>query len=161
MTRLDQAIARLSAQRALIDWVCADLPPGPVLELGLGNGRTYDHLRARLGPSRAIHVFERAVAPHPASLPPPEFLHEGDMRETLPRWAARLGRAAVLAHADTGSGDPLATAAFSAILAKSLPACLAPDAVVLSDQRLDDPALAPFDPPAVLPAGRYHCYRAR
>lgn len=161
MTRLDQAIARLSAQRALIDWACGDLRPGPVLELGLGNGRTYDHLRARLGPSRAIHVFERAVAPHPASLPPPEFLHVGDMRATLPDWARAHGRACVLAHADTGSGDPAATAAFSAILARSLPACLAADAIVLSDQRLDDPALVAFDPPAELPAGRYHCYRAR
>lgn len=161
MTRLDQAIARLSAQRALIDWVCGGLPPGPVLELGLGNGRTYDHLRARLGPARAIHVFERAVAPHPASLPPPEFLHEGDMRDTLPRWANAHGRAAVFAHADTGSGDPVATSAFSKYLAGALPACLAPGAIVFSDQRLDDPALAAFDPPADLPAGRYHCYRAR
>jgi hypothetical protein len=104
---------------------------------------------------------QATVAPHPASLPPPGFLHEGDMRETLPAWARAQGRAAVLAHADPGSGDPLATAAFSAVLAKSLPACLAPDAIVLSDQRLDDPALVAFDPPPALSAGRYHCYRAR
>jgi hypothetical protein len=161
MSRLDGAIARLCAQRALLDWACEGLAPGPVLELGLGNGRTYDHLRARLGRSRAIHVFERHVAAHPACVPPPEFLHLGDMRATLPAWARSHGRACVLAHADTGSGDAAETAAFAAFLARELPACLAPGALVLSDQVLDDPALAAFEPPVKLPPGRYRCYRAR
>jgi hypothetical protein len=50
MTRLDSAIRRLMAQRALLDWAAQDIAsrPGLVLELGLGNGRTYDHLRERL-----------------------------------------------------------------------------------------------------------------
>lgn len=161
MSRLDGAIARLSAQRALLDWACEGLAAGPVLELGLGNGRTYDHLRARLGRSRAIHVFERHVAAHPACVPPPELLHLGDMRETLPAWARRHGRVGVLAHADIGTGDPVDTAEFAAFLAYAVPACLAPGAVVLSDQILDDPALASFDPPVTLPPGRYRCYRAR
>jgi hypothetical protein len=161
MSRLDGAIARLSAQRDLLDWACRDLAPGPVLELGLGNGRTYDHLRARLGRARAIHVFERHVAAHPTCVPPPEFLHLGDMRETLPAWARAHGRVCALAHADTGSGDAAETSAFAAILARELPACLAPGAVVLSDQSLDDPALVAFDPPVTLPPGRYRCYRAR
>ncbi|MFM7343832.1 MAG: class I SAM-dependent methyltransferase [Tagaea sp.] len=161
MSRLDGAIARLSAQRDLLDWACRDLAPGPVLELGLGNGRTYDHLRARLGRARAIHVFERHLAAHPSCLPPPEFLHAGDMRETLPAWARAHGRASVFAHADTGSGDDAQTAAFAAFLAASLPACLAPDALVLSDQRLDAASFAPFAPPVEIPPGRYFCYRAR
>jgi S-adenosyl-L-methionine methyltransferase len=161
VTRLDGAIARLSAQRALIDWACASLPPGPVLELGLGNGRTYDHLRARLAPGRAIHAFERAVAAHPDCVPPSGFLHLGDMRDTLPRWAKTHGRVAALAHADIGDGHAAGTAAFAALLARELPACLAPGALVLSDQILDDPALAAFDPPVEMPAGRYRCYRAR
>ena len=34
---------------------------GPVLELGLGNGRTFDHLRERL-PGRRIVAFDRALS---------------------------------------------------------------------------------------------------
>ena len=55
MSRLDAFIRRLQAQRTCLG-LAADLVagvPGPVLELGLGNGRTYDHLR-ELMPDREI-----------------------------------------------------------------------------------------------------------
>jgi hypothetical protein len=158
VSRLDEVIARLSAQRALLDWACADLPPGPALELGLGNGRTYDHLRDRLGPARAIHVFDREMKADPRSVPPAAFFHLGDIARTLPDWAARHPRAAVLAHADIGSHDPAATKAFAALLARLLGPCLAPGAIVLCDQALADPALIPD---AAAPPGVYHAYRAR
>lgn len=161
MSRLDGAIARLSAQRALLDWACARLAPGPVLELGLGNGRTYDHLRARLGPDRTIHAFERHLAAHPSCVPPPGLLHLGDIRETLPAWARAHAHAAVFAHADTGSGDAAETRVFATFLAGALPACLARDALVMSDQRLDGAAFVAFAPPVKIPPGRYFCYRAR
>ena len=66
MSRLDSFIRRLEAQRACLDRAAALVAglAGPVLELGLGNGRTYDHLRALL-PGRDIFVFERAVSAHP------------------------------------------------------------------------------------------------
>ena len=63
MSRLDSFIRRVSAQRDCLN-AAADLirdVPGPVLEFGLGNGRTYDHLRSLL-PERTIFVFERQVA---------------------------------------------------------------------------------------------------
>ena len=47
MSRLDSFIRRLEAQRACLNRAAeliGDLE-GVVLELGLGNGRTYDHLR--------------------------------------------------------------------------------------------------------------------
>ena len=63
MSRLDSFIRRVTAQRTVLDHVCGlvEALEGPVLELGLGNGRTYDHLRA-LFPGRDIYVFERTVA---------------------------------------------------------------------------------------------------
>ncbi|MCH8923260.1 MAG: hypothetical protein IIA67_08960, partial [Planctomycetes bacterium] len=70
MSRLDINIRRLEAQRACLNLAAEmirDLP-GPVFELGLGNGRTYDHLRAAL-PEREIFVFEREVAAHPDCIP--------------------------------------------------------------------------------------------
>ena len=47
MTRLDTVIKRLMAQRSCLNAAAETLGnmAGPVLELGLGNGRTYDHLR--------------------------------------------------------------------------------------------------------------------
>ena len=91
MSRLDSFIRRLEAQRACLE-LAADLVAGldgEVLELGLGNGRTYDHLR-KLFPHRKIYVCERTVAAHPDCVPPPELLLLGDMRETLPAAAPGL-----------------------------------------------------------------------
>ena len=165
MSRLDSAIRRLSAQRACLDLAArliADLP-GPVLELGLGNGRSYDHLRARL-PDREIFVFDRQVAAHPDCIPDPEHLILGDFRATLPAAAARLaGRAALrasLAHADFGSGDPTATAALAAFLGPAIRRLMAPGGIVVSDQPLAAPGLTELPPPEEVPAGRYFLYRA-
>ena len=70
MSRLERFIRRLRAQRACPDAaesLVRDLE-GPVLEFGLGNGRTYDHLRQRF-PDREIFVFERQPRPIPTSCP--------------------------------------------------------------------------------------------
>jgi hypothetical protein len=84
VSRLDSAIRRLEAQRACLDHavaLIADLD-GIVLELGLGNGRTFDHLRERL-PGREVYVFERHVAAHPACVPACDHLILGDVRDGL------------------------------------------------------------------------------
>ena len=62
MSRLDSFIARMQAQRDCLNFLqpLVERQAGPILEVGLGNGRTYDHLR-RLFPDRDIFVFERAV----------------------------------------------------------------------------------------------------
>ena len=85
MSRLDSFIRRLEAQRACLDRAAELIArlDGAVLELGLGNGRTYDHLR-ELFPGRDIYVCERQVAAHPDCVPPADRLLLGDMRETLP-----------------------------------------------------------------------------
>ena len=55
MSRLDSFIRRLEAQRACLNQAAALIVglDGAVLELGLGNGRTYDHVR-ELFPDREI-----------------------------------------------------------------------------------------------------------
>ena len=82
MTRLDAAIRRLQAQRMCLDAAVAQIAgkPGIVLELGLGNGRSYDHLRTAL-PDRQIFVFDRNVSPHPDCIPPDENMYLGEMDE--------------------------------------------------------------------------------
>jgi hypothetical protein len=160
MSRLETFIRRLQAQRACLDHVVAlvrDLP-GPVLELGLGNGRTYDHLRERL-PERDIYVCERQVAAHPDCIPPARFLIIGDVRETLPQARTRIGATVALIHADLGSGDAEASRRQAAELAPLIASLLRPGGIVASDQAMSTPRLQPIELPAGIEAGRYFLYR--
>lgn len=159
-SRLDSFIARLEAQRAGLDF-CAGLLaglPGPVLELGLGNGRTFDHLRA-LFPDREVYAFDRVKASHPSSTPDERHLFLGEFRDTLAAAAAKIGVPAALAHCDFGSADPSDTQAQAGFLAAALPPLLTPGAVVLSDQPLQGEALRAVSLPDAVPAGRYFAYR--
>lgn len=161
MSRLDSVIRRLTAQRACLDLaasVIADVR-GPVAELGLGNGRTYDHLRSVL-PEREIFVFEREVRAHPDCVPDAEHLYLGDLRETLLAAAERLDGRVALLHSDIGTGDPAETAALVAQILPALVKLLGGGAVVVSDQPLDHEALAPSPLPDGVQEGRYFLYRA-
>ncbi|MFI5017069.1 MAG: class I SAM-dependent methyltransferase, partial [Dongiales bacterium] len=91
MSRLDSMIRRLMIQRASLDWAMAQVAglKGPVLEFGLGNGRSYDHLREHL-PNRDIFVFDRHVAAHPDCIPPADRMILGDFKETAPAAAQRF-----------------------------------------------------------------------
>lgn len=160
MSRLDSFIRRLEAQRACLDHAVQliEAVPGIVVELGLGNGRTFDHLRERLG-GRAIFVFERQPDPHPLCAPDAAHLILGDLADTLPTAARRLPGPAALAHSDIGSGDAAASAAAAALVARHLPPLLASGGVVVSDQPLASDRLTPLAmPPGVAP-GRYFMYR--
>jgi tRNA G46 methylase TrmB len=160
VSRLDSAIRRLQAQRACLDWAADAVAgrPGPVLELGLGNGRTFDHLRGRL-PEREIFVFERSVAAHPDCIPDDEHLLLGDFHDSLPGALARIGARAVMAHCDIGSGNAALTAKLAAFVGSALAPLLAPGAVVVADQALEIPGSRTLPlPPGVAP-GRYHLYR--
>lgn len=161
MSRLDSFIRRLQAQRACLDHAVGlirDLP-GPVLELGLGNGRTYDHLRERL-PGRDIYVCDRQVAAHPDCIPPARFLILGDVRETLPQAASRIGAAVALVHADLGSGDEAASRRQAAELAPLIADLLRSGGIVVSDQALSVARLRPLALPEGVKPGRYFLYCA-
>jgi hypothetical protein len=156
MSRLDSVIRRLKAQRACLDRAAeliADLD-GPVLELGLGNGRTFDHLREIL-PGRDIYCFDRRIAAHPDCIPDDEHMFLGDLSETLDRAFARLGQTAVLAHVDIGSGDEAASRALGVWLADALPRLLAPGAIVVSDQPVPQKRWIGLDNPPGVAADRY------
>ena len=132
MSRLDSFIRRMQAQRACLDQASGLLKnvPGPILELGLGNGRTYDHLR-EIMPERRIFVFERKVQAQPDCIPPDEDLFLGDFRDTLPGAMARIGQKAALVHADYGSGTPDYVTGMSEFLAETLANMVVPGATVL------------------------------
>lgn len=165
MSRLDRFILRVTAQRALLDDVIqrlnqqVDTMPGIVCELGLGNGRTYDHMREKVL-SRRIVVFERDPCPDERSRPPAQDLIVGRIEETAPDFARAHGRSAVLVHADLGNG----TRTYDERLAAWLPdVCLElgrPGAVVLTSTELRHPSLAELPVPADVAAGGvYRAYR--
>ncbi|MBT4932649.1 MAG: hypothetical protein HOL66_07155 [Rhodospirillaceae bacterium] len=162
MSRLDSVIRRLTAQRICLGHV-ADLiasVPGPVLELGLGNGRTYDHLREIL-PEREIFAFDAQVTAHPKSTPDDDHLILGDFSSTLPNALSFMGAPAALAHADFGStGDEAVNKATSAFLSQVLQKLMAPGGVIVSDQvlELDGWSIQPL-PEGVL-EDRYFILRA-
>ncbi len=161
MTRLDSVIRRLTAQRSLLDWAARDIAdrPGLVLELGLGNGRTYDHLRDRL-PDRDIFAFERQPAAHPDCMPPADRLVVGDIFDTLPAFLERVGpRTVVLIHSDIGSGDAEANRALAAGLSPLVEPLLAPGGLVLADRAFDLPRCRDISAEAGIEPGRYYVYR--
>jgi|SRR5437867_8612161 len=160
MSRLDSMIRRLMAQRACLDAVTEMIRtlPGPILEIGLGNGRTYDHLRKRL-PERSIFVFDRVLTAHANCIPPNEMFFLGELEATLPLARKRIGATAALAHADIGSGREEHDSANAALVSRLLPPLLGPGALVVSDQRLRCPELSSEPLPEGVPAGRYYLYR--
>lgn len=160
MSRLDSFIRRLQAQRACLD-LAVDLVrdlPGPIFELGLGNGRTFDHLR-ELCPSREIYVFERKVQAHPDCVPPDDFLVLGAIETNLPVLAARFENRVALVHSDIGSGDVAASAAMGRWIADWLPRLLVPGGIALSDQEAAFPGAEVLPPPTGVQPGRYYFYR--
>ena len=161
MTRLDSAIRRLVAQRSLLDWAAGEVRnrPGLILELGLGNGRTYDHLRDRLA-DRDIYVFERSPAAHPDSTPPEEYLLVGDFCETLPVFAERFGRGcAALIHADIGSGHEAENQRLADRLGPLLAPLLRPGGLLLGDRPFPLQGCADISSQTGVEAGRYFVYR--
>jgi hypothetical protein len=160
MSRLDSFIARMQAQRDCLNYLkpSIDQLTGPLLEVGLGNGRTYDHLR-KLFPNRDIYVFERRVAAHPDCVPPDDRLFLGEARESLPRAARTLGAAAALIHTDLGTGDRAANMAMGQWLGPALDALAGSGGYVLANQPLDVGRWRRLPEPPGVPTDRYFLYR--
>ncbi len=83
-SRLDRMIARLTTQRRALERAAEEIGglPGPVLEIGLGKGRTYSHLR-KLFPERTIIAFDRDLHAPADAAPAGDDLVLGDFRDTL------------------------------------------------------------------------------
>ncbi len=160
MSRLDSFIRRLEAQRACLDLAARLVQKleGDVLELGLGNGRTYDHLRERF-PDRKIYVCERHVAAHPGCVPPAELLLLGDMRDTLQTAREWLACRMALAHLDPATGDVAASRPLAAELAPLIVPLLRPGGVLVSEPAIAWDGLSPMALPESVAPGRYHLYR--
>jgi len=160
MSRLDSFIARMQAQRDCLNFLkpAIDALGGPILEVGLGNGRTYDHLRD-LFPGRDIYVFERKVAAHPDCIPPDDRLFLGDADKSIPVAAKKLGATAALIHTDLGTGDHAANTAMGKWLGPALDSLAGRGGYILANQPLIVARWQRQPEPPGVPKDRYFLYR--
>ncbi len=159
MSRLDSFIRRVTAQRTILDFVCEQVAdkPGLILELGLGNGRTFDHIREKL-PGRRIIAFDRVLAAHTCSTPPEGDLELGEIRETARRFA---GDDIAMVHADIGTGNDELDAITVTWLPQLTASLLQPGGIAASGLPLDHPDLIRLALPRGVSVGRYFLYRRR
>lgn len=160
MSRLDSFISRMHSQRAVLNHIkdtAMVAPDGVILEIGLGNGRTYDHLR-EIFPNNRIIVFDRAVGSHPASTPSEENLVLGDIKETIQQF---VGQDVAFAHADIGTAYPEKDARTLTWLPQSIVAALRSGGVAASGLPLEHPDLEPLPLPSGAEPGRTYFYRKR
>ena len=160
MSRLDIFINRMVSQRACLNHAAAltaDLP-GPVFELGLGNGRTYHHM-VEIMPGREIYVFERAVASQPDSTPPDDRLMLGDVYDTLPAALERFGATASLIHADLGGHNLAKNDAFARAISPAVEPLLAKGGLMVASDRMYFEDLVEIDLPSDAVPGRCYIYR--
>jgi len=108
---------------------------GPVFELGLGNGRTFDHMR-EIMPDRDIYVFDRHVESNPASTPEPEQMILGDVRETAGQALKRFGANAILIHADLGGHNLEKNDRFAREISQSLEPLLGRGGIFISSDKM-------------------------
>lgn len=160
MSRLDIFINRMLSQRACLNHAAQITKgqPGPVYELGLGNGRTYHHMR-EIMPEREIYVFERAVASQPDSTPDDEMLILGDVHDTLPAAFARFGPTARLIHADLGGHNLAKNDAFARVLSPLIGPMLAPGGLMVSSDRMYFDTLKEIALPTDAVPGRCFIYQ--
>lgn len=157
MSRLDSMIRRLEAQRDGIAWGAAAIAglDGAVLEIGLGNGRTYDHLRETL-PGREIWVIERAPNAHPRSTPPSDRLLVMEAEDAFAALSAQ-GISAALVHYDLGIGVAEVDRPLAERLSPGIAALMRPGAVALANNPLL--GLTAVEGPAGVRADRYYFYQ--
>ncbi len=160
MSRLDSFIRRMTSQKILLEHLMdrVNEVDGPVLELGLGNGRTYDHLR-EIYPDKEIFVFDFAMECHPSCAPDADHMILGDIRDTLAFCEPRVGARAAFAHIDIGSADPTNDLAIASWLAPLLDERMAVGGFVLTALPLALPNFETLEKPEGIHPGRYHIYR--
>ena len=160
ISRLEKLLYRLEAQHACLAWAFSEIREraGVVFELGLGLGRSFDHLRRNL-PGRDIYVFERKLHSYPDCTPDAAHLILGELAMTLPEAALRFGGEVVLARSDVGSFEAEHNAEMSELVSRALPPALAPGAIILSDLPLEIAGAELLPLPKNAREDRYYPYR--
>lgn len=158
MSRLDSMLRRLTAQRDGLNWAVDQISgmAGDVLDMGLGNGRTYDHLREIL-PDRRIWVMDRVLQCHPSSTPPAEDFLQGEAEPMLQK-LAESGPRIAFGHYDFGRGVKEEDVAEAARLSPLIAQVMLPGGLLISGQPLV--GFEQISGPDTIAPDRYLFYRA-
>jgi len=131
-----------------------------VFEIGLGLGRTFNHLRHYL-PERDIVVFDRVNTAYPDCMPDEGQLILGEFAETLPAAANRFAGRVILVHSDIGSFDRESNRSVASLVGSAIGTALAPGAIVLSDLPLEIDGCTALRMPEGVTEDHYYLYRRR
>ncbi|EBA18188.1 hypothetical protein RSK20926_10734 [Roseobacter sp. SK209-2-6] len=158
MSRLDSMLRRLTAQRDGLNWAAKMIASleGDVLDLGLGNGRTYDHLRETCA-DRRVWVIDRVLQCHPSCVPPAENFLQGEAEPMLDRLALS-GHRIALAHYDFGFGVKEKDLAEAVAMSPAVAKVMVKGGIIVSGQPLV--GFEELTGPEGIPPGRYQFYRA-
>jgi hypothetical protein len=161
-SRLEKTLRRLEAQLACLSFAFEAIQQqdGVVAELGLGLGRTYDHLRWHL-PDRQIFVFDRVNKAFADCQPPEGRLLLGEIADTFPAFAKQHAGQIVLANCDLGSANRDDNRAVIAMVEALVPHTLAPGAILMADLPIQPEGCDPLPLPAGVHAGSYFLFRKR
>ena len=161
MSRLEEFTNRFISQAAAINRaaeIIADID-GIIVELGLGKGRTFDHLRERF-PSREIYVFDRELSCEREYAPPPEYWVFGEIRETLPEFCTKFAGRVAFVHSDVGTRDRQKDMPLTNFVVAQLENLLSKDGAVLaSDRPMPSQSWSEYEILPEFDAWRYHLYR--
>lgn len=160
MSRLESFIRRMQAQRDCINLVApliADVP-GVVWEFGLGNARSYDHLRETFQ-DRDIYVFDLEPYAPMEFRPPENRLIVGNVLETVPAAVERNHGKVALLHYDVGTGHRADDVRLAETLSGALSPAFADGAIAMGvyELALDNAEVLPL--PDGIAEGRYFIYR--
>ena len=135
MSRLESFRRRLTAQIDGINWAIEQTKDtkGDILEMGLGNGRTYDHLREYA--DRRIWVIDRILQCHPSCVPPEADFLKGEADAMLEHLAKNTAQIA-FAHYDFGFGVKEKDVEEGGRLSPLIKAVMVPGGMVVSQQPL-------------------------
>ena len=160
MSRLESFIRRMQAQRDCINLVAemiADVP-GVIWEFGLGNARSYDHLRETFT-DRDVYVFDLEPYAPMEFRPPENRLIVGDVRETVPREVARNRGQVALLHYDVGTGHRPDDLVLAAELSQVIAPAIAPGGIAMGVYELTLEGAEALPLPDGIAQGRYFIYR--
>lgn len=154
---LQLMLRRLQTQQQCLEYAIQLIEgvSGCIMELGLGKGRTYDHLRC-IAPQRSIFVFDHHLHAPENARPLPSQLILGDFTKTLIEPAITLPVA--LIHADIGTTKPLQDRQLYSFLATKLDTWATAHSVLVCDRPM--PALR-WQPLQLPPACEWPYYMYR
>lgn len=157
MSRLESFRRRITAQIDGLNWAIEQTRDvdGDILEMGLGNGRTYDHLREYS--DRRIWVIDRILQCHPSCVPPKADFLQGEADAMLEK-LAKDGIKIAFAHYDFGFGDKGQDIEIGNRLSILINEVMAPGGIVVSQEPMEN--FTQIKGPDTIAPDRYLFYSA-